>query len=64
MEYKMTNCITSAYNTSGSQGQHEPTENVALNFSKIEVSQYSSDASGKSMAAQRGGFDFMTAAGS
>lgn len=64
MEYKMTNCITSAYNTAGSQGQHEPMENVALNFSKIEISQYSTDASGNSMAAQRGNFDFITAAGS
>ena len=64
MEYKMTNCITSAYNTAGSQSQHEPTENIALNFSKIELSQFSSDASGSSMPAQRGGFDFITAAGS
>ena len=64
MEYKMSNVITSAYNTSGSQGQHEPMENVSLNFTKIEISQYSTDSSGKSMAAQRGNFDFMTAAGS
>ena len=64
MEYKMSNVITSAYNTSGSQGQHEPMENVSLNFTKIEISQYSTDSSGKSMAAQRGNFDLMTAVGS
>ncbi len=64
MEYTMTNVITSAYNTSGSQGQHEPMENVSLNFTKVQISQYSTDSSGKPMAAQRGSFDFMTAAGS
>ena len=62
MEYKMTNVICSSFSTGGSQGQHEPMENMSLNFSKIEISQFSKDATGTPQAAQRGGFDFVTAA--
>ena len=61
MEYKLTEVITSQYNTAGSQGSHEPLENISLNFAKIEISQHSRDASGNPIAAQRGTFDFVSA---
>ncbi len=60
MEYKMTNAICSSFSTGGSQGQHEPMENLSLNFSKVEISQFTKDATGSPQAAQRGAFDFIT----
>ena len=63
LELTMNDVITSGYNTAGSQAGHSPTENISLNFSKIEISQFSQDAKGTAIAAQRGNFDFVTAAG-
>lgn len=62
MEYKMSDAIVSSFSTGGSQGQHEPMENMSVNFAKIEISQFTKDVSGTAVAAQRGGFDFTTAA--
>jgi type VI secretion system secreted protein Hcp len=62
MEYKMSEVIVSSFSTGGSQGQHEPMENVSINMAKIEIAQFSKDVTGSVAQAQRGGFDFTTGA--
>ena len=62
MEYTMTNVITSSFNTSGSQGSFEPMENLSLNFSKLEIAQFTRDAKGTQPAPVRLSYDFTTMA--
>ncbi len=38
MEYKLTNCIISGVTTNGNDGGELPTENVNINFGKVEWS--------------------------
>ncbi len=60
MEFDLHECITSQYQTSGSASDHDPTESMAMNFTKIEISQFSRDAQGNPLPAQRGSTDFTT----
>jgi type VI secretion system Hcp family effector len=58
MEYVMSNVICSSFTTSGtSSGGSQPSENITLNFTKLELNQYVLDASGQPRA-MRGGVDF------
>lgn len=60
MTYKLTNCIISGYNISAS-GDEEPSENLTLSYSAIEVSYKDHDASNKSGNPQRVSYDLMSA---
>lgn len=64
MEYKLGEVIVSSFNTGGSQGQHEPMENISLNFANIEINQTTRDEKGTAGSPMRGQFDFVTGKGS
>ena len=58
MEYVMSNVICSSFTTSGTSGDgSQPSENITLNFTKLDLNQFVMDASGQPRA-MRGGVDF------
>ena len=60
MTYKLTNCIVSSYEVSA-DGDEEPTEELTLSYSAIEVSYKDHDASNKSGNPQRVSYDVKAA---
>ena len=60
MEYTMSNVICSSFTTAGaSAGGAQPSENITLNFTKLDLNQFIMDESGQARA-MRGGMDFAT----
>lgn len=60
MTYKLTNCIISSYDLSA-DGDEEPTEELTLSYSAIEVSYKDHDASNKAGNPQRVSYDVKAA---
>lgn len=60
MTYKLSNCIISSYKIKA-KGEQEPTEELYLSYSAIEVSYKDHDASNKSGSPQRFGYDVKAA---
>ncbi len=54
---KMTDCLISAVSTGGSGGEDRLTENVTLNFSKVEVDYVEQTATGTAGAKPKMGWD-------
>lgn len=60
MSYKLTNCIISSYDIEA-EGDEQPTEELTLSYSAIEVSYKDHDASNKSGNPQRVSYDVKAA---
>lgn len=58
MEYVLANVICSSFTTSGtSAGGTQPSENITLNFTSVQLNQFLTDQAGNERAV-RGGVDF------
>ncbi|MEM6636299.1 MAG: type VI secretion system tube protein Hcp [Pseudomonadota bacterium] len=57
LTYKMTDVLISSYSTGGSGGEDRLTENVSLNFAKIETVYKAQDSKGVDAGSNGKGFD-------
>lgn len=55
--WKLSDCLVTSYQTSGSSGDIVPTDSFSLNFAKIEVSYKEQTADGKLGAEYKAGWD-------
>ena len=60
MNYTLENCLVSSYSISA-DAEGEPTENIALSFSKIMISYNDHDSNNKTSNPQRVGYDLAVA---
>jgi type VI secretion system secreted protein Hcp len=60
MTVKLSNLLISSYQSGGNQGEVVPTDQVSLNFQKIEIEYKQQDEKGKLGAASKAGWDLKT----
>lgn len=60
LKIKLSDCMVTSYQTGGSSGAEVPSEQVSLNFTKIEFEYTPTDAAGKAGGAVKAGWDLKT----